>query len=177
MWLLTSFLWFVQLFCDLCCIFLKAQITLNAKCVLSALASFQFIPLKVQIGPTCQNDIFGLHVPVLDVQTFPEAQTAVEFWTEMSFEVSENLLQAAFWVWTSYTTALHSLTITATALSECVAKTLWSLGVYTYLSTLLLLLRDWCRRYRYCCNLGTMIICYVRNVIGTNLFDVLTFLW
>jgi hypothetical protein len=125
MWLLTSFLWFVQLFCDLCCIFLKAQITLNAKCVLSALASFQFIPLKVQIGPTCQNDIFGLHVPVLDVQTFPEAQTAVEFWTEMSFEVSENLLQAAFWVWTSYTTALHSSTITATALSECVAKTLW----------------------------------------------------
>ena len=35
--------------------------------------------IKVQIGPTCQNDIFGLHVPVLDVQTFPEAQTAVEF--------------------------------------------------------------------------------------------------
>jgi hypothetical protein len=35
--------------------------------------------IEVQVSPLCHDGIFGLHVVVLNVQGFPEAQTAVEF--------------------------------------------------------------------------------------------------
>ena len=130
MWLLTFLLWFVFLFCDLRHILdglpkstnhIKWDLCFGGIGVNAHNSNF----ITVQIGPTYQDDgIFGLHALLLYVQAFPEAQTAVEFWTQMPFKISEILLQAAFWVWTSYPTALHSLTITPCDLSECVAKTI-----------------------------------------------------
>ena len=50
------------------------------------------------------------------VRTYPEASTAVEFWTALSFITFSNQR------WTSYPTTLH--TIIPTDLSECVVKIL-----------------------------------------------------